>query len=66
MARASSEDIIVIEAEDFSVTAKRDLAVHIVTVDGTEAWLPLSQIDYNEKDGVLQLPRWLAEEKELS
>lgn len=47
----------------------------LVEVDGDEAWVPKSQIQKGSEitedseigtEGVLVLPRWLAEEKEFS
>lgn len=30
-----------------------------------EVWLPKSQIDVDEEEGMLDIPLWLAEEKEI-
>ena len=56
---------ILVEGDDFELMHKTDLAIKIETTDGVNVWLPLSQIEYNEIDGILEIPNWLATEKKL-
>lgn len=53
------------------VKKKTPAAVLVITYDGDEVWLPLSQlecdeIEEGETDITVSIPRWLADEKELT
>jgi hypothetical protein len=62
MSRRHSENRLVdIAAEKLGETAA---AYRIF--DGTKVeWVPKSQVDYNEDDGIFTMPMWLAKEKEF-
>ncbi len=38
---------------------------YLFIIDAEDIWLPKSQVSIDEDDGVVYVPRWLAEEKEL-
>jgi hypothetical protein len=60
-----------VEVEVTEVIAETDKAI-LCVIDGEQVWIPTSQIDANSEvwkygdDGALVIPRWLAEEKELT
>lgn len=43
----------------------RDKAVMVENLNGDKVWLPKSQIEIDEQDKEIQLPEWLAIDKEL-
>lgn len=38
---------------------------YLIEYEGTKVWVPKSQVEFDEEDGTLTLPEWLAMEKEL-
>lgn len=54
----------IIDLEDVDLVHKTAGALR-VRYDGTFAWVPRSQVEYDEVDRVLTLPEWLAIDKEL-
>jgi len=42
----------------------RDKAIHI-RIENKKYWLPKSQIDFREWSNIVEVPVWLAEQKEL-
>ena len=54
---------------DVDILARTDRAVHVLDHEsGKRVWLPLSQVEVSPSDGehhVVDLPEWLAIEKEL-
>ena len=61
MKRQSENKLVDIAAEKLGETAA---AYRIF--DGTKVeWVPKSQVEYNEDDGVFTMPMWLAKEKEF-
>ena len=54
-------------SEDFdveAVTAETDKA-WLVTIEGSEYWLPKSQCELDSKRKTVSIPKWLARQKEL-
>ena len=47
---------------DLEIHAETELAVLVENLEEEKVWLPKSQI---EIDGVIEVPTWLAENKEL-
>jgi hypothetical protein len=51
---------------DIAVTVLHETASAYRIFDGTKTeWVPKSQVEYNEEDGVVTMPEWLAKEKEF-
>ena len=62
MSRRHSENQLVdIVAEKLGETAAAYRIFDRTKVD----WVPKSQVEYNEDDGVFTMPMWLAKEKEF-
>lgn len=53
-----------IEFEDCRLEHETDNA-WLVDIDGDEVWVPKSQCEYDASSQVLEIPEWLAIEKEL-
>ena len=58
----SNDDMITIKFDD--IETETDAAV-LFKIDGETYWLPKSQIDYDEEEKEIDLPRWLAEKNDL-
>ena len=59
-------DDIILDLDDFEITARVDLAIRLQHADGDEFWLPLSQISLEEENGIIRVPLWLAEREDLA
>jgi len=63
----SDRDANLARVEFEKVVHRTDRALLIQFDEGVQHWIPDSLIDYiDEADGVLYIPRWLADERELS
>lgn len=50
---------------DLKVKAETDLAVMVTNLQDENVWLPLSQVEVDYKDQEIQVPEWLAIDKDL-
>lgn len=51
---------------DIAGQVKHRTRAGVLFYDGSvEVWLPRSLVEWHEEDGVMVMPEWLAQEKEL-
>lgn len=51
---------------DIAGQVKHRTKAGVLFYDGSvEVWLPRSLVEWHEEDGVMVMPEWLAQEKEL-
>ena len=52
-----------VEVNDEGDEIETQMAVMVKNIDGDKVWLPKSEIEVY--DGIIEMPEWLAEKKEL-
>ena len=52
-----------VEVNDEGDDIETPMAVLVKNVEGDKVWLPKSEIEI--RDGIIEMPEWLAEKKEL-
>ena len=52
-----------VEVNDNGDEIETQMAVMVKNIDGDKVWLPKSEIEVYE--GIIEMPEWLAEKKEL-
>ena len=52
-----------VEVNDNGDEIETQMAVMVKNIDGDKVWLPKSEIEIY--DGIIEMPEWLAEKKEL-
>jgi len=52
-----------VEVNDNGDEIETPMAVMVKNIDGDKVWLPKSEIEVY--DGIIEMPEWLAEKKEL-
>ena len=52
-----------VEMNDNGDEIETQMAVMVKNIDGDKVWLPKSEIEIY--DGIIEMPEWLAEKKEL-
>ena len=52
-----------VEVNDEGDDIETQMAVMVKNIDGDKVWLPKSEIEVY--DGIIEMPEWLAEKKEL-
>ena len=52
-----------VEVNDNGDEIETQMAVMVKNIDGDKVWLPKSEIEVY--DGIIEMPEWLAEKKEL-
>ena len=52
-----------VEVNDEGDDIETPMAVMVKNIDGDKVWLPKSEIEVY--DGIIEMPEWLAEKKEL-
>jgi hypothetical protein len=54
------------ELIELALTVKHQTEKAFLVTDGVnEVWLPKSQVEHHEEDGIFVIPFWLARDKEL-
>ena len=52
-----------VEVNDNGDEIETQMAIMVKNIDGDKVWLPKSEIEIY--DGIIEMPEWLAEKKEL-